>query len=140
VQAARRHRGRARVGRAQVERQREAARDGVSDRANGGGDTFPPPLWHEDGRQERDRRRRKQRVHRREREPVDVGTRDHLKPCATSAWARSSRKEWPLIAAGPAESASREAIRGTTTPNSAGRRSSAASDTAGPTSRWRTAE
>ena len=45
-----------------------------------------------------------------------------------------------MIAAGQAERASRHATSGTTTPSSAGRRSSAASETAGPTSRCRTAE
>ena len=48
--------------------------------------------------------------------------------------------EWPLIASGQAESTSRIATSGTTTASSPARRSSAASVTAGPTSRWSTAE
>src|SRR5581483_6270068 len=79
-----------------------------------------------------------------EREPVDVRATDHRNPWQSGvrqvepSGARVSA--WPEIAAGQAESASRQATSGTTIASSAPRRSSAAGVTAGPGSTCSTAE
>src|SRR5262249_19469893 len=115
----------------------------VAQRAHRRRGTFPPGARYEDGAQERDAGCQQERIDGRKREPVDVrlrDRRDHLNWDATSAAPWSPRKEGCVIAAGQTESASRQAISGTVTPSSAGRRSSAESETAGPTSRCSTAE
>src|SRR5689334_9088164 len=113
---------------------------GVPERADDAGCSLAPSARDEHGAEQRHARRDQQRVHRREREPVDVRPRDHLNWVRTSSAPWSLWKECCVIAAGQIESASRHARRGTVTPSSAGRRSSAESDTAGPTSRCSTAE
>src|SRR5581483_2176432 len=82
-----------------------------------------------------------ERERRRDGEPVDVRLLDHLPPpvsTATNACCPpTARSE---TSAGQAERPIRQRISGTTTASSPGRRSSALSGTAGPTSWWRTAE
>src|SRR6185436_10562314 len=93
--------------------------------------------------QQREAHRAEQHQLRREREPVDVGSRNHFAAsnCMfTSVRARSLVNERSVIAAGQTDSASRHASSGTIAPSSAGRRSSASAETAGPGSRCSTAE
>src|SRR6185312_4477948 len=88
--------------------------------------------------------RSEQRERRREREPVDrrraQGGEGHGSACLTVETACEPANDRSVIAAGHAERTSRIATSGTTIPSSAGRRSSAASVTAGPGERCSTAE
>src|SRR5205823_1239217 len=95
---------------------------------------------HEHCGEQADARGREQRQHRREREPVDRRLIDHR-----TSWARPGKpggtpKVRSVIAAGQADRTSRQATSGTRIPSSAGRRSSALSETDGPGLWWSTAE
>src|SRR3954447_6950970 len=151
---------------ADIQCDREPERGRVPERAHDGARRPPPPAeraaprarrrgrpaGNENRSHQRECGREKERVHRAEREPVDVRALDHgvvtgpylVQPVANVDVAAAPGcfvpNAWPLIAAGHAERTSRQARSGTVTPSSAGRRSSAASVTEAPISRCSTAE
>ena len=109
------------------DRSEDARGDEAGERGEGCEAAAYPPR-HEHAAEERDTGRAEQRQSRREREPVDLWSRDHSDASVTSTCG-NERSE---IAAGQAERKSNAATSGTTSASSSGRRSGDSSRTSGP--------